>query len=122
MRQAGCKPGKGENMTFSELHIDKRARHEFWTERYREQRRREGRIALVCFLLVVALVMGLGMALDKPPAATWDGERWSCPAGYRATTDQDQADAGLDPDCTKDTSDDQDDLELGNADSEYAMK
>ena len=113
-------------MTFSEIHINRQARHEFWTESYREQRKRERRIVLVLFLLTVALVMGLGLRLDNntaaEPTATWDGERWSCPAGYSATTDQDQADAGLDPDCTKDTSDDQDDLELGNADSEYAMK
>ena len=82
-------------MTFSEVHINRQVRHEFWTERYRDQRKREGRIALVCFLLVIALVMGLGMALDRQtatePVATWDGQRWSCPAGYDVYADEQEA-------------------------------
>ena len=84
-------------MTFSEVHINRQARHEFWTERYREQRKREGRIALVCFLLVVALVMGLGMALDKQePDASWDVAKWTCPAPYSVYADEQDARAGRD--------------------------
>jgi hypothetical protein len=84
------------------MQINRQALHGFWTETYREKRKRELRLALVCFLLVVALVMGLGLALDKQvPEATWDGERWSCPGGYDVTTDQDWAEAGMPPDCTK---------------------
>jgi hypothetical protein len=79
------------------MQINRQALHGFWTETYREKRRRELRLALVCFLLVVCLLMGLGLALDKQaPDASWDGSKWTCPAPYSVYADEHDALAGKD--------------------------